>query len=124
MRNIILIITIFASTLIACSQIDRSKLGIENAKQELASALNYSSEKQLLLDTVIKTQETAIKYAETVLFDIYGQKNIEKQKPYDVYKIDGYWIIGGTLPKSMHGGTFLIIINSKNGQIIKLTHGK
>lgn len=56
--------TIFISTLIACSQTDKSKLGIEYAKQELESALNNSSEKLILVDTVIKTQETAIKYAE------------------------------------------------------------
>jgi hypothetical protein len=124
MRNIILIITIFTNTLIACSQSDRSKFGIENAKHELKSALNNSSEKQILVDTIVKSQKTAIKYAETILFESYGQKNIERQKPYEVYKIDGYWIIGGTLPKGMLGGTFLIIINSKNGQVIKLTHGK
>jgi len=114
----------FTSTLVACSQTERSKLGFEYAKQELESAINNSSEKQILVDKVIKTQKTAIKYAETVLFEIYGQKNIEKQKPYELYKIDEYWIIGGRLPKEITGGTFLIIINSRNGQIIKLTHGK
>ncbi len=124
MRNIILTITIFATTLIACSQTNRTILGIEYAKQELESALNDTSEKKILVDTIIKSQVTAIKYAETVLFDIYGQKNIEKQKPYEVFNIKGYWIIGGTLPKGMLGGTFLIIINSQNGQVIKLTHGK
>jgi len=124
MRNIVLIITIFALTIIACSQYDRTKAGIEYAKQELESALHNSSETQILMDTVILTEKAAIKYAETVLFEIYGQENIEKQKPYEVYKIDGYWVIGGTLPKGMRGGTFLIILNSKNGEIIKLTHGK
>jgi hypothetical protein len=124
MKYIILIITIYSTTLIACSQTNRSVLGIEYAKQELESALNNTSEKQILVDTVIKSQETAIKYAETILFEIYGQKKIEKQKPYEVFKIKGYWIIGGTLPKGMLGGTFLTIINSQNGQIIKLTHGK
>ena len=124
MRNLILILTFFSTTLISYSQTERSKLGIEYAKQELENALNISSEKQILVDTVVKSQESAIKYAETILFEIYGQKNIEKQKPYEVYKINGYWIIGGTLPKGMLGGTFLIIVNSQNGQIIKLTHGK
>ncbi len=124
MRYIILIITIFSTTLIACSQTDRSTLGLEYAKHELESALINSSERQILVDTIVKSQETAIKYAETILFEIYGRKNIEKQKPYEVYKIDEYWIIGGTLPKGMLGGTFLIIISSKNGQIVKLTHGK
>lgn len=124
MKSNILILMIFASTLISCSQTERTQLGIDYAKQELEAALNNSSEKIILVDTVIKTQEAAVKYAETVLFDIYGQKNIEKQKPYEIYKIDEYWIINGTLPIGMHGGTFLIIIDSKNGEIIKLTHGK
>ena len=125
MRNTLLIlIIILSTTLIACSQTDRSNFGIEYAKHELESALNNSSEKQILVDTVIVSLETAIKYAETILFEIYEQKNIEKQRPYEVYKIEGYWIINGTLPKDMVGGTFLIIINAQNGQIIKLTHGK
>ncbi|MBP1672766.1 MAG: hypothetical protein H6Q25_581 [Bacteroidetes bacterium] len=124
MKPNILIVTIFTLVLISCSQTGRTKLGFDYAKQELDSALHNSSEKLILVDTVIKTQETAVKYAETILFEIYGQKNIEKQKPYEIYKIDEYWIIGGTLPKGMRGGTFLIIINSKNGEIIKLTHGK
>jgi hypothetical protein len=124
MKPSILIVTIFAVTLMACSQTGRTKLGIDYAKQELDSALHNSSEKLILVDTVIKTQETAVKYAETILFEIYGQKNIESQKPYEIYKIEDYWIIGGTLPKGMRGGTFLIIINSKNGEIIQLTHGK
>ncbi len=124
MRIILLIIIFFSTTLITYSQTDKTNLRFEYAKQELESALNNESSKQILVDTVIKSQITAIKYAETILFDIYGQKNIEKQKPYEIYEIDGYWIIGGILPNGMVGGTFKIIINSKNGQIIKLTHGK
>jgi len=124
MKNIVLIIAFFLTTLITYSQTDKSKLGFENAKQELESVLNNESSKQILVDMVIKSQATAIKYAETILFDIYGQKNIEKQKPYEIFEIDGYWIIEGKLPNGMIGGTFNIIFNSKNGQIIKLTHGK
>ncbi|MEH0154079.1 YbbC/YhhH family protein [Limibacter armeniacum] len=125
MRDIILILAFFSISFIAYSQSDdRPRMGIEFAKQELETALNNSSEKQILVDTIIKSQETAIKYAEAILFEIYSQKNIEKQKPYEIYKIDGYWIIRGTLPSGMRGGTFLIIINSKSGQVIKLTHGK
>ena len=42
MKTIILILTFFAVTLIAYSQTDRTKLGIEEAKNELKNALNKS----------------------------------------------------------------------------------
>mgnify|MGYP003534195606 FL=1 len=73
---------------------------------------------------IIKNDSTAIKVAESILFEIYGEKNIIKQKPYEIYKIKNYYVISGTLPKNYVGGTFLIIINSLNSEIIRITHGK
>ncbi|NRS90222.1 hypothetical protein HNQ02_003159 [Flavobacterium sp. 7E] len=77
-----------------------------------------------MVDTVIPDKETAVIIAETILFKIYGKDNIIKQRPYGINQIDNYWVLYGTLPQNMLGGTFLIILNSTNGQIIKLTHGK
>jgi NTF2 fold immunity protein len=102
----------------------RTNLGIEYAKKELKDALTNKTDKLILADKVITDKETAVSTSETILFKIYGKNNIVKQRPYEVNKIDNYWILNGTLPEKMHGGTFLIIINSSNGQIIKLTHGK
>jgi len=67
---------------------------------------------------------TAISVAEPILFSIYGKDNITKQRPYEIYFIDNYWVIAGTLPKGYLGGTFLIIIDSKDSEIIRITHGK
>ena len=103
---------------------DRTQFGIEYAKSELKEALSNKREKQILVDTVITDKETATIVAETILFKIYGKDNITKQRPYEINHIDNYWVLNGTLPKNMLGGTFLIIINSTNGQIVKLTHGK
>ena len=55
---------------------------------------------------------------------IKPKKNIENQKPYDIYEIDEYWIISGTLTKGTDGGTFMIIIDSRNYKVLRLTHGK
>lgn len=93
----------------------------EYAKSELKSA---TIENEILVDKVISDSQTAVDIAESILFKIYGKKNITKQRPYNVNLIDGYYIINGTLPKFSFGGTFLIIISSKDGKIIKLTHGK
>jgi hypothetical protein len=59
-----------------------------------------------------------------ILFDRYEKENIEFQKPYQVYFIDDYWIIYGTLPKGYRGGVFSIVFDSWNGKILRVTHGK
>lgn len=113
-------------SLVSCGQANKNRttLGVEYAKQELHNALTDTTEKQILVDTLIKDKGTAIAIAEAMLFKIYGKDNITAQQPYEVNLIDGYWILNGTLPKNMLGGTFLIIIKATNGQVIKLTHGK
>ncbi len=73
---------------------------------------------------IIKNEETAISVVEPILFSIYGKENIINQRPYRTSNVKDYWIIEGTLPKDYLGGTFLIIIDSRNGEIIKITHGK
>ena len=104
--------------------ITRTYLGNEIAKKELTEALSNTIDKQILVDTLIKDKETAIKISEAMLFEIYGRDNIITQRPFEINFIDGYWILNGTLPEKMKGGTFLIIIQATNGKVIKLTHGK
>ncbi|WP_426475797.1 NTF2 fold immunity protein [Chryseobacterium balustinum] len=94
---------------------------IEYAKTELKSAIIKN---EILPDRVIPDSQTAVNVAENILFKTYGKENIIKQRPYDVNFTDGYYIINGTFPKPTIGGTFLIIINSQDGKVIKLTHGK
>jgi len=74
--------------------------------------------------TLISDKEMAIAVAEPMLFKFYGQENIIEERPYEVYLIKGYWYITGTLPIGYKGGTFLIITNSANGQVVKISHGK
>jgi hypothetical protein len=113
-------------TLVSCRQANKNRttLGVEYAKQELHKALTDTTQKQVLVDTLIKDKETAITIAEVILFKTYGKDNITAQQPYEINFIDGYWILNGTLIENMFGGTFLIIIKATNGQVIKLTHGK
>ena len=126
MKSKSLFFIVVLAILISCGQSinHRTTLGVEYAKQELHNGLTDTTQKQILVDTLIKDKETAITIAEAILYKIYGKDNITAQQPYEVNLIDGYWILNGTLQKNMLGGTFLIIINSTNGQIIKLTHGK
>jgi hypothetical protein len=121
-------LTLLTFTLTACGQTkgDRTRLGKSYAEYELKSALTNKSKHNVIDNktVVIKDSLTAINIAEPILFSIYGKDNITKQRPYEIYFIDSYWVIGGTLPKEYLGGTFLIIIDSRDSKIIKITHGK
>lgn len=113
--------------LLSCNQkvedknIYTEKDEFDTARNELRIAL---SENEQTSDTLISNSKTAVSVAESILFPIYGKKNIIDQRPYKVNKIDGYWVINGTLSQNKLGGTFLIILNSKDGKVIKLSHGK
>jgi hypothetical protein len=99
----------------------RLLMGQGFAKNRIHEAIkeNYivNNEHKLIID-----KTTAIAVAEIYLFKVYGKKQILKERPYEVYLIDGYWWMMGTLPKGWDGGGFELIMNAKNGQIIYLTH--
>jgi hypothetical protein len=130
MTNIkfIFLFTFFLFTLTACGQTKshRTILGKSNAEQELKSALSDKSKYNLInkKTSIIKDSLTAINVAESVLFSIYGEDNITKQRPYEVYLISKHWIICGTLPEDWKGGVFLIIIDARDSKIVKITHGQ
>jgi hypothetical protein len=101
-------------------------VGKENAQKELDIALSNEVQHNFVDNNtiLIKDSTTAVQIAEPILFSIYKRKNIESQKPYEIYLLENHWVISGTLPKDSLGGTFLIIIDAKNSRIIKITHGR
>jgi len=100
----------------------RMVIGKNHAKQEIEGARKDS--RKSFYDTLITDREIAISVVEPILFNYYGKENILKERPYEVYLIDGYWYIAGTLPVGYHGGVFEIIIHAADGKVIALTHGK
>ena len=102
------------------------KIGRQNAESELKKALGDNSSNNIINDreVIIKDSLTATNIAEPILFGIYGKTQIIDQRPYEVYHINHYWILNGTLPKTMVGGTFLIILDDRNCKVLKVIHGK
>jgi hypothetical protein len=121
MKNILITITLtlFSFCLSAQEQNDKSY-----AKQQLELALKDTIQPNAINDQVIIDSSIVIKVIEPILFKIYGKEHIIEQRPYDISFIDKYWIINGTMKEVHPGGTFLIIVDSRNGQIIKLIHGE
>lgn len=104
-------------------QSDHDFLGEENARNQLQEALQGEGQ-SFTWDTLIKTSSTAISIAEPILFDAFGKKQILDEKPYEVYLIDGFWYISGTISKGRKGGAFEIILSAKDARIIRLIHYK
>lgn len=127
MRKILLFLSLLIF-IISCSQSksERIILGEKYAKSELEKTLNPKNEHNVIdnKSLIITNKETAVKIAETILFEIYGKKNIENQKPYEIYKFENFYVILGTIPKNSVGGTFIIIIDGTNSKILKISHGK
>jgi hypothetical protein len=127
MKKIILILLpICCISAFGQSEKDSLNLKRKYAENELKIALSNEKQHNVinLKGIIIKDSLTATTIAEIILFSIYGESNIVKQKPYQIYHIGNYWILWGTLPEGVRGGTFLIIIDDKNSQVIKITHGK
>jgi hypothetical protein len=70
---------------------------------------------------LVPDKETAIKIAEVVLFRLYGEQDIIRQRPYTVKKEDYIWWICGTLPKDTYGTVFNIGISQHTAAILHLT---
>lgn len=103
----------------------RSHLTKNQAKEILEKSLTDSTLHNAIGTTpILNEKDEVVSFAESVLFQQYDKNAIEIQKPYDVFQIDKYWLVSGTLPKGKLGGTFKVIIDSHNYQVIRLTHGK
>lgn len=75
-------------------------------------------------DGYVPNAATAIKIAEAVLPNIYGEQ-VNEKKPFKATLVDeSIWVINGTLPSDMDGGVPHIEIQKSDGRIIKIIHGK
>lgn len=72
----------------------------------------------------IESIDQLLDSAEKVLFSVYGEEKIKHERPYNIKKYMNYYMINGTMPKEMKGGTFEIIINAENSQTVSLIHYK
>ncbi|MCL1790042.1 MAG: YbbC/YhhH family protein [Peptococcaceae bacterium] len=73
----------------------------------------------------VPNEETAIKIAEAVWFEIYGDSIYVKQSFKAKYNvIGGYWVVTGNLPDNMYGGVPVAHIRKSDGKILYVYHSK
>lgn len=98
--------------------------GIEFQKFAYSNIMRDSAKHQLARKILIKDSITLIHIIEPILFDIYGERKIVSEQPYEVHLFGDNWLAMGSLPKDNMGGTFEVVINRKTCEIIHLSHGK
>lgn len=80
---------------------------------------NYKPKKGYVPD-----EKTAIRIAVAVWIPIYGEKQIEEEKPYHANLDNGVWTVMGSLPENSVGGVAEAEIAKDNGCILRVSHGK
>lgn len=98
---------------------------------------NYykANENELVAQSLVKyeksfgnvpDEKTAIKIAEKVLDEVYHHDCSKKEKPFVVFYNSNAdaWIVNGTLPEGMDGGTGVIAIKKDTGKILLIVHYK
>ncbi|WP_166461170.1 NTF2 fold immunity protein [Flavicella sediminum] len=134
MKHILLCIFFMAVSSYGQTKFAHHRITLSEAKEILNESLTKKEVHNIIGSKPILTdRKKVIDFSEAVLFDIYGQKSIEKQKPYAVFMINNYWFIQGShrKPWKENGqtmfeltGLFTMIIDARNYQIIRITHGK
>ena len=72
----------------------------------------------------VPDEKTAIKIAEAVWIPIYGERQIQSEKPFVASLKNGVWTVEGSLPKGWVGGVAIAEISKRDGRILRVSHGK
>ena len=123
--SLILILFLFDHSLIGQNYIGRRTFGKDFAKKEIRRFTNDSSQYNAVnKNLLLKDKKSAIAFIEPFLFNKFGEETIIDERPYEIYLIDNYWWVKGTMSKKAVGGTFKIIVNAVDKEILFIIHQK
>ncbi|MEJ0090964.1 MAG: YbbC/YhhH family protein [Limisphaerales bacterium] len=72
----------------------------------------------------VPDKKTAIAIAVAVWTPIYGEKQIESEKPFHAVLKSGVWHVEGSLPQNVLGGVAEAEISKDDARILRISHGK
>jgi NTF2 fold immunity protein len=104
---------------------------LTGSSQLPAYALPLHEEKPNYVPTAgyVPNEKVAARIAEAVLSEIYGDKQIRKQLPFNVTLKGDVWFVNGYRPsrdffgRIIKGGTAKIEISKTDGKILRVIHG-
>jgi hypothetical protein len=118
---IIPIILLFAMNLYSQNFKGRTKVGKDFANIQIKRSTNDSSkynicDKNKLL---LPDKKAVIEYSEIYLLEYDDKDKINNQKPFEIYLIDNYWYVRGTMKTGAFGENVTLIINAVGKKIIR-----
>lgn len=78
-------------------------------------------------DEFVPNEQTAVKIGEAVLIPVYGEKQIDSERPFTAKLQGNIWIVTGTLncgAPLCEGGTAVVKISKASGRILFMIHYK
>jgi len=81
----------------------------------------------------VPDKTTATKIAEAVLIPVYGEKQIESERPFTATLKNDVWTVGGTLrctdgkggvTTECDGGVAMVRISKRDARILYMIHGQ
>jgi hypothetical protein len=91
---------------------------------EIFGVLGFSQTQSYLPENgFVPNDRTAIAIADVVLVEIYGEKQINEERPFSAKLEHEVWVVRGTL-HTPNGGVAEIRISKRDGCILHVTHGK
>jgi hypothetical protein len=102
----------------------RIVLGEAHARERIEEAVKHPDDFSDTNTLLLNSPELAIATVEPLLFATYGKQKIVRERPYELYLLNDYWYITGTIPKGSKGGGFEVILSASNARVVCLTHYK
>jgi len=89
-----------------------------------ASSLGYAPFEVRPPEGFVPDAETATKVSEVILVRIFGEAEINFEKPLTASLQGDTWFVRGTMPPNMLGGVAEIRISKKDARVLFLKHEK
>ncbi len=99
---------------------EKPTLGRSAAEEQLEKALTTTNDIVKPGKFLIDNEDDAIALAEVYLFSAFGKSEISDQRPYEIYLIDHYWVMNGTLPLGTDGGNFELVLDAETGEVKRM----
>ena len=90
----------------------------------VAVAVGYEEHSVKPAAGFIPNQATATRVAEAILIPIYGQEQIESERPFSAQLNENTWKVEGHLAPGMDGGVAEVWLDKRDGRILRVSHGK
>jgi NTF2 fold immunity protein len=95
----------------------------KDAAQEVRDALQQKEPLPWKKDgLVVPTPEVAKAIHRAVAGAVYGQRDVDNERPFHAIRSGAYWVVFGSLPKGFVGGTAVTVIRASDGRVMRIIH--